>query len=154
MSGRLRFVSSSLAVLTDFATTGLDELVGNVSRASGHPVRLLILDPAGDFLDADENDAGPVKKLMRLLREKATAHGCTILLLGHVAKGGGGTSMGNGFYDGETCLSRVHCDFRVQPTLHRVLVAELTTSAAAFVLGLMTGSVFVSGGIRCEHIML
>lgn len=82
-----------LAVLTDFATTGLDELVGNVSRASGHPVRLLILDPAGDFLDADENDAGPVKKLMRLLREKATAHGCTILLLGHVAKGGGGTSM-------------------------------------------------------------
>jgi AcrR family transcriptional regulator len=70
-----------LAVLTDFAATGLDELLGNVSRASGHPVRLLILDPAGDFLDADENDAGPVKKLMRLLREKATAHGCTILRL-------------------------------------------------------------------------
>lgn len=82
-----------LAVLTDFAATGLDELLGNVSRASGLPVRLLILDPAGDFLDADENDAGPVKKLMRLLREKATAHGCTILLLGHVAKGGSGTSM-------------------------------------------------------------
>ena len=85
--------SGRVTVLTDFATTGLDKLLGNVSQASGHPVRLLILDPAGDFLDADENDAGPVKKLMRLLREKATAHGCTILLLGHVAKGGGGTSM-------------------------------------------------------------
>jgi hypothetical protein len=82
-----------IATLTDFAIRGLDAMVINVSRESGHPVRLIILDPAGDFLDADENDAGPVKRLLRLLREKASAHGCTILLLGHVAKSGGGTSM-------------------------------------------------------------
>lgn len=82
-----------VAVLTGFAATGLDTLLGNISRASGFPVRLLILDPAGDFLEGDENDAHHVKRLMRLLREKASAHGCTILLLGHVAKGAGGTSM-------------------------------------------------------------
>lgn len=82
-----------VAVLTKFAETGLDRLLMDISRGSGFPVRLLILDPAGDFLEGDENDAAHVKRLMRLLREKASAHGCTILLLGHVAKGAGGTSM-------------------------------------------------------------
>ncbi len=82
-----------VAVLTSFAETGLDELLTNISRGSGFPVRLLILDPAGDFLEGDENDAKFVQRLMRLLRHKASAHGCTILLLGHVAKGAGGTSM-------------------------------------------------------------
>ena len=82
-----------VAVLTTFAASGLDELIGDISRASGFPVRLLILDPAGDFLEGDENDAAYVKRLMRLLREKASAHGCVILLLGHVAKGAGATSM-------------------------------------------------------------
>ncbi|WP_431301678.1 AAA family ATPase [Sediminicoccus sp. BL-A-41-H5] len=82
-----------VAVLTSFAETGLDALLTNISRGSGFPVRLLILDPAGDFLEGDENDAKFVQRLMRLLREKASAHGATILLLGHVAKGAGGTSM-------------------------------------------------------------
>jgi len=82
-----------LAVLTTFAEGGVDTLIRDVSRASGHLVRLLILDPAGDFLEGDENDAQHVKRLMRLLREKAATHGCTILLLGHTAKGAGGTSM-------------------------------------------------------------
>ncbi len=82
-----------VAVLTGFAETGLDALLTKISRGSGFAVRLLILDPAGDFLEGDENDATHVKRLMRLLREKASAHGCTILLLGHVAKGAGGTSM-------------------------------------------------------------
>ncbi len=85
--------SGRVAVLTEFAEAGLDQLLRDTSRASGHPVRLLILDPAGDFLEGDENDAQHVKRLMRLLREKATSHGCTILLLGHTAKGAGGTSM-------------------------------------------------------------
>lgn len=84
---------SRVAVLTDFALSGLDTLLSNIARAAALPVRLLILDPAGDFLSGDENDAEHVKRLMRLLREKAAAHGCTILLLGHVAKGSGGTSM-------------------------------------------------------------
>jgi hypothetical protein len=82
-----------VSVLTDLARTDLPQLIGNVSQAAGVPVRLLILDPAGDFLAADENDAGPVKLLMRTMRELARAHGCTVLLLGHVAKGGGGQSM-------------------------------------------------------------
>jgi hypothetical protein len=55
--------------------------------------------------------------------------------------------MANGFHEGEPCLPRVHCGFRVQSTLHRVPVANLTATAATFVPGLLTGSVFVSGGI-------
>ncbi len=74
------------AVLTEFAEHGLDHLLDDVARASGHPVRLLVLDPAGDFLNADENDARDVKPLMRRLREIASRQGCTILLLGHTAK--------------------------------------------------------------------
>jgi hypothetical protein len=74
------------AALTGFANEGLDRLLENIARASGHPVRLLVLDPAGDFLNADENDALFVKPLMRRLREIAARHGCTVLLLGHVAK--------------------------------------------------------------------
>lgn len=74
------------AALTEFAKTGIDELLHNVAQASGHPVRLLVLDPAGDFINADENDATFVKLLMRRLREAAARHRCTIILLGHVAK--------------------------------------------------------------------
>ena len=55
-------------------------------RAAG-PVRLLVLDPAGDFMDADENSAEAVKPLMRQLRAIAALHGCSIILLGHLAKG-------------------------------------------------------------------
>lgn len=87
-----------VAALTTFAKTGLDDLLRNVARVSGVPVRLLILDPAGDFMAGDENDAQPVKMLMRLLREKAAAHGGTILLVGHTAKGasGSGSMRGSG----------------------------------------------------------
>ena len=67
--------------------TGLENLLRNVAKDSGRPVRLLVLDPAGDFLDGDESDAQFVKPLMRLLRELARRHGCTIILLGHVPKG-------------------------------------------------------------------
>jgi hypothetical protein len=75
-----------VAVLTDFAKQGLDRLLDDVASASKHPVRLVVLDPAGDFLNADENDARDVKPLMRRLREIAARHSCTILLLGHTAK--------------------------------------------------------------------
>lgn len=75
------------AVLTAFATEGLDRLLHNVAQGAGRPARLVVLDPAGDFLNADENDATFVKTLMRLLRAVAARHGCTIILLGHVAKG-------------------------------------------------------------------
>jgi hypothetical protein len=74
------------AVLTEFASKGLDSLITRVAAAAGHPVRLLVLDPAGDFLNADENDATYVKLLMRHLRGVAVRHGCTIILIGHVAK--------------------------------------------------------------------
>lgn len=83
------------AALTEFASAGLDRLLEDAARAAGRPVRLLVLDPAGDFLDADENDATFVKCLMRRLRAVAARHGCTIVLLGHVAKAvdGDGPSM-------------------------------------------------------------
>jgi hypothetical protein len=75
-----------VAALTEFAETGLDNLLFNIAVAAGHPIRLLVLDPAGDFLEVDENDAMYVKVLMRRLRVVAVRHGCTIILLGHVAK--------------------------------------------------------------------
>jgi AAA domain len=74
------------AALTEFAETGLDNLLCNIAAAARGPVRLLVLDPAGDFLDVDENDATYVKLFMRRLRVMAVRHGCTIILLGHVAK--------------------------------------------------------------------
>ena len=78
--------SGRVAVLTELAKSGLDALLESIARAAGHPVRLLVLDPAGDFLEVDENDATFVKLLMRRLRVAAARHGCTIILLGHVAK--------------------------------------------------------------------
>lgn len=74
------------AVLTGFASQGLDNLISKTASAAGRPVRLLVLDPAGDFLNGDENDATYVKLLMRHLRAVAARHGCTIILIGHVAK--------------------------------------------------------------------
>lgn len=88
-----------LPALTDFARRGLDTLLDRIAAASGHPVRLLVLDPAGDFLDADENDAAPVKRLMRHLREIAQRRGVAVVLLGHVAKAADGlppTMRGSG----------------------------------------------------------
>lgn len=76
-----------LAALTAFALDGLDRLLDSIAQQSGCKVRLLVLDPAGDFLNADENDATFVKVLMRHLRAVAARHGCTIILIGHVAKG-------------------------------------------------------------------
>lgn len=87
--------------LTDLASSGLDDLLDRIERASGHSVRLLVLDPAGDFLDADENDAAPAKMLMRHLRGMAQRRRISILLLGHVAKAADGlppTMRGSGAF--------------------------------------------------------
>jgi hypothetical protein len=75
-----------VAALTEFAQSGLDHLLTDTQQRAGRPVSLLVLDPAGDFLDVDENDASFVKLLLRRLRVAAAHHGCTILILGHVAK--------------------------------------------------------------------
>jgi hypothetical protein len=75
------------AVLTELAKYGLDRLLSTIATITGKPLRLLVLDPAGDFLNGDENDATFVKMLMRQLRAVAARHGCTIILIGHVAKG-------------------------------------------------------------------
>lgn len=56
-------------------------------RHPDNPVRLLILDPAGDLIGGDENDAEIAKFLMRTLRKLARLYGLTILLLAHVGKG-------------------------------------------------------------------
>jgi len=65
----------------------LDSVLSMIAFEADCPVRLLVLDPAGDFLDGDENDAQFVKALMRLLREVSRRHECTIILLGHTPKG-------------------------------------------------------------------
>ncbi|MBW6401363.1 AAA family ATPase [Roseomonas sp. HJA6] len=74
-----------VAALTAFPIDGLDRLRTSVATETGRKVRLLVLDPAGDFLNANENDATFVKLLVRHLRSIAARHGCTISLLGHVA---------------------------------------------------------------------
>eukprot|EP01037_Dinobryon_pediforme_P002743 gene2743-2782_t len=86
-------------VLTALAMTGLERMMDEVQSDAGHPVRLLVLDPAGDFISADENSADAVKPLMRRLREIAAKRNCTIILLGHVAKSNDGampTMRGSG----------------------------------------------------------
>lgn len=73
--------------LKKFAEQGLDDLLTAVREDAGCPIRLLMLDPAGDLIEGDEDSASTVKPLMRRLREIARRHGCTVILLGHVAKG-------------------------------------------------------------------
>ena len=73
--------------LTGFASDALDQLLYRIAEEAGQPICLLVLDPAGDFMDGSEDDAAVVKPLMRLLREVAARHGCTVLLVGHTAKG-------------------------------------------------------------------
>ena len=81
------------AALTALATKHLPELLDNIIRKSGHHIALLALDPAGDFISADESSATYVKALMRHLRVLSKRFGCTILLLGHTAKNDGKQSM-------------------------------------------------------------
>ncbi|MDR3524060.1 MAG: AAA family ATPase [Acetobacteraceae bacterium] len=85
--------------LTDLAKSGLDSLLDDVEADACQPVRLLVLDPAGDFLASNENDSEGVKLLMRTLRQVAARRGCTIILLGHVPKSNDGampTMRGSG----------------------------------------------------------
>ena len=81
------------AALTALATKHLPDLLDNIMRKSGHHIALLALDPAGDFISADESSATYVKVLMRHLRVLSKRFGCTILLLGHTAKNDGKQSM-------------------------------------------------------------
>lgn len=75
-----------VASLTEFAATGLDQMLDEIADDAGVPVKLLVLDPAGDFAECDENDARPVKLLLRRMREIAQRRRMTIILIGHVAK--------------------------------------------------------------------
>jgi hypothetical protein len=75
------------AILTSFATEGLEQMMETVAANAGVPVRFIALDPAGDLLNGSEDDAAVVKPLMRRLREIAARHGCSVLLVGHTGKG-------------------------------------------------------------------
>ena len=79
-----------VAALTELAERELPKLLDRIAKDAGCPVRLLVLDPAGDFINGDENDAAPVKLLMRSLRTLSTQFGTTTILLGHVPKTSGG----------------------------------------------------------------
>lgn len=76
-----------LPVLTRFAKHGIHKLLRRVAKIAGTPPKLLVIDPAGDFLDGDENDATIVKPFMRYLREIAVQHNIAIVLIAHDAKG-------------------------------------------------------------------
>lgn len=76
------------AVLTKLAERELPKLLDRIAKDAGCPVRVLVLDPAGDFINGDENDAAPVKLLMRSLRTLSAQFDTTIILLGHVPKAG------------------------------------------------------------------
>lgn len=75
------------ARLTQFAEKHLPKLITKAEKETGRPVSLLVLDPAGDFLDGSEDDAAVVKPLMRYLRSLASRHGMTVVVIGHDAKG-------------------------------------------------------------------
>ena len=79
-----------VAALTELAKRELPKLLDRIAKDAGCPVRLLVLDPAGDFINGDENDAAPVKLLMRSLRTLSNQFGTTTILLGHVSKTSGG----------------------------------------------------------------
>jgi hypothetical protein len=83
-------MNGRVAALTDLAQRELPKLLGNVANDAGCPVRLLVLDPAGDFINGDENDAAPVKLLMRSLRTLSAQFCTTTILLGHVPKASSG----------------------------------------------------------------
>ncbi len=76
------------AALTKLATDHLPQLLKDAEATTGYPPRLLVLDPAGDFLGADENESGPVQLLMQGLRSLGAQYGVSIILLGHTAKVG------------------------------------------------------------------
>ena len=81
------------AALTALATRHLPDLLEKIGAEAKHRIALLALDPAGDFINADENAAAYVKVLMRHLRVLSKRFGCTILLLGHTSKTDGKQSM-------------------------------------------------------------
>jgi hypothetical protein len=56
--------------LTELAKRELPKLLDDVAEEAGCPVRLLVLDPAGDFINGDEND-------LRFLDPKGVVVGLT-----------------------------------------------------------------------------
>ena len=76
-----------LPTLTRFAKHGIHKLLRRVTKVAGAPPKLLVIDPAGDFLDGDENDAIIVKPFMRYLREIAVQYNMAIVLIAHDTKG-------------------------------------------------------------------
>jgi hypothetical protein len=76
-----------LPTLTQFAKYGIHKLLRRVTKAAGTPPKLLVIDPAGDFLDGDESDATIVKPFMRYLREIAVQYNLAIVLIAHDTKG-------------------------------------------------------------------
>jgi hypothetical protein len=76
------------AALTKLATDYLPQLLKDAEATTGYPPRLLVLDPAGDFLGGDENASEPVQLLMQGLRSLGAQYGVSIILLGHTAKVG------------------------------------------------------------------
>jgi hypothetical protein len=65
----------------------IERYVKQIKEDCGHPVKLLILDPAGDLIGGDENDSEIVKFLQRKLTLFAAKYRMSILLIGHVGKG-------------------------------------------------------------------
>ncbi len=78
-----------IASLTRFAEEGggLEDLLTKLKGRWGVPVKLLVMDPAGELVEGNEDSSETIKPLMRRLREISSQHDCAIGLVGHVAKG-------------------------------------------------------------------
>lgn len=76
-----------LAVLTRLAEHGIPEQIKQVEKKAGMAPKLLVLDPAGDFVSGSEDDAALIKPFMFYLRELASRLNIAIILIGHTSKG-------------------------------------------------------------------
>jgi len=87
------------AKLLSFAKKGLPTLMQRIERECGYPVRWVAIDPAGDTIQGDEDDAMLVKPLMRRVGDIAKAANSVIVLGGHTPKNNHRTMRGSGAWE-------------------------------------------------------
>ena len=88
--------------LTRFATHNLPRLIEKTAEQNSAPFRLLILDPAPDFLQGNVNDPEVVRRFISLLEGYTQRYECAVVMIGHGNKSTGNTAqttmMGSGVW--------------------------------------------------------
>lgn len=77
----------SAVAFTEFAKKGLAKILDDVEKRCGKKVILLILDPAGGFINGDENSNSIVQPLMLWAASFAAQRDMALLFVGHASKG-------------------------------------------------------------------